>query len=74
MVASFVMAGGVLTGKYDDARATGRHAGEIEDPEVAARARAGRELRALADEVGSSPAALAIAFALRNPAVATVLG
>jgi aryl-alcohol dehydrogenase-like predicted oxidoreductase len=73
VVASFVMAGGVLTGKYDDARATGRHAAEIEDPDVAARARAGRELRALADEVGSSAAALAIAFALRNPAVATVL-
>jgi aryl-alcohol dehydrogenase-like predicted oxidoreductase len=73
VVASFVMAGGVLTGKYDDTGTTGRHAEEVEDPEVAARARVGRQLRALAEELGSSAAALAIAFALRNPAVATVL-
>ena len=72
VVASFVMAGGVLTGKYD-AGQTGRAAGEIDDPRFAAAREQGTRLRALADDVGYSPAALGIAFALANPAVATVL-
>jgi L-glyceraldehyde 3-phosphate reductase len=72
VVASFVMAGGVLTGKYD-AGQTGRAVGEIDDPRFAAVREQGSRLRALAAEVGAGPAALAIAFALSNPAVATVL-
>jgi L-glyceraldehyde 3-phosphate reductase len=72
VVASFVMAGGVLTGKYD-AGQTGRASDQLETPTVAAARERGRRLRALADEVGATPAALAIAFALANPAVATVL-
>jgi aryl-alcohol dehydrogenase-like predicted oxidoreductase len=72
LVASFVMAGGVLTGKYD-AGETGRAARELEDPQFAAARECGGRLRALSAEVGASPAALAIAFALANPAVATVL-
>src|SRR5262249_54782769 len=72
VVASFVLAGGVLTGKYETG-ASGRHAADIEDSALAARRRAGRELRTLASEVGVTPAALAIAFALRSPAVATAL-
>jgi aryl-alcohol dehydrogenase-like predicted oxidoreductase len=72
VVASFVMAGGVLTGKYD-AGQTGRAAAEIDDPRFAAAREQGGRLRALSDEVGCSPAALAIAFALAHPAVATVL-
>ncbi len=72
VVASFVMAGGVLTGKYD-AGQNGRAAGEIDDPRFAAAREQGSRLRALAAEVGTGPAALAIAFALSNPAVATVL-
>jgi len=72
VVASFVMAGGVLTGKYD-AGQTGRAAAEIDDPRLAAAREQGTRLRALAEEVGFSPAALAIAFALANPAVASVL-
>jgi len=72
VVASFVMAGGVLTGKYD-AGQTGRAAGELDDPRFAAAREQGRRLRALSEEVGSSPAALAIAFALAYPAVASVL-
>jgi aryl-alcohol dehydrogenase-like predicted oxidoreductase len=75
VVASFVMAGGVLTGKYDADRTwrAGRAADEIDDPRFAVAREQGRRLRALAAEVGSSPAALAIAFALANPAVATAL-
>jgi aryl-alcohol dehydrogenase-like predicted oxidoreductase len=71
VVASFVMAG-VLTGKYD-AGQSGRAAGELATPRVAQAREQGRRLRALADELGTTPAALAIAFALANPAVASVL-
>jgi len=72
VVASFVMAGGVLTGKYG-AGQTGRASGEIDDPRFAAARERGELLRALATELETSPAALAIAFALAHPAVATVL-
>jgi len=72
VVASFVMAGGVLTGKYD-AGQTGRAAADIDDPRFEAARERGRRLRALAAEVGASPGAIAIAFALANPAVASVL-
>jgi aryl-alcohol dehydrogenase-like predicted oxidoreductase len=72
VVASFVMAGGVLTGKYD-AGATGRAAGEIDTPRFARARERGRRLRELASEAGVSPAAVAIAFALAYPAVASVL-
>lgn len=72
LVASFVMAGGVLTGKYD-AGGTGRAAGEIDTPRFELARERGRRLRALAREIDVSPAALAIAFALGNPATASVL-
>jgi aryl-alcohol dehydrogenase-like predicted oxidoreductase len=72
VVASFVMAGGVLTGKYD-AGQTGRAAETLDDPRVTEARERGRALRALADEVGLSAGALAIAFALANPIVTTVL-
>ena len=72
MVASFVMAGGVLTGKYD-AGQTGRAASDLFSPRFAEAREKGLALHALAQEVGVSAGALAIAFALANPAVATVL-
>jgi aryl-alcohol dehydrogenase-like predicted oxidoreductase len=72
VVASFVMAGGVLTGKYD-AGGAGRADAEVEKPRFTAAREQGRRLRSLAEELGASPAALAIAFALANPAVASVL-
>jgi aryl-alcohol dehydrogenase-like predicted oxidoreductase len=72
VVASFVMAGGVLTGKYD-ADGTGRAAGELDTPRLAAARELGRRLHALARETGVGPGALAIAFALANPNVASVL-
>jgi L-glyceraldehyde 3-phosphate reductase len=72
VVASFVMAGGVLSGKYD-AGGSGRATGQLEDPRYGTARALGRRLRSLADEHGVSPAALAIAFALANPAVASVL-
>ncbi|MBV8997820.1 MAG: aldo/keto reductase [Solirubrobacterales bacterium] len=72
VIASFVMAGGVLTGKYD-AGETGRSAGVIDAPGMATERERGRRLRTVAEQLGHSPAALAIAFALANPAVASVL-
>lgn len=72
VVASFVMAGGVLTGKYQSG-AAGRAAGQLDEPQYAAAVDWGRKLGAVAEEVGVSAAALAVAFALRNPAVTSVL-
>ena len=72
VVASFVMAGGVLTGKYD-AGGTGRATGELDAPRFATARERGRKLHGLARELNLSPAALAIAFALANPTVASVL-
>ena len=73
VVASFVLAGGVLTGKYDHDPDAGRAARSLEDPRLAPAIAAGRELAALARELDTTPAALAIAFTLANPAVASVL-
>jgi L-glyceraldehyde 3-phosphate reductase len=72
LVASFVMAGGVLTGKYD-AGGTGRAVGELDDPRSSDARAVGSRLRGLAEELGTSPAALAIAFALVHPRLASVL-
>jgi aryl-alcohol dehydrogenase-like predicted oxidoreductase len=73
VVASFVLAGGVLTGKYERDPNAGRAAGRLRDPRLAAAAEAGRQLAELAHGLDTTPAALAIAFALINPAVASVL-
>jgi aryl-alcohol dehydrogenase-like predicted oxidoreductase len=72
VVASFVMAGGVLTGKYD-VGGTGRATADLDTPRLGAAREHGRALHALGQELGFSPAALAIGFALANPAVASVL-
>jgi aryl-alcohol dehydrogenase-like predicted oxidoreductase len=72
VVASFVMAGGVLTGKYD-AGASGRAAGELDSPRYRAARALGRRLAIVAAEQGVSSAALAVAFALAHPSVASVL-
>ena len=73
VVASYVLAGGVLTGKYVNDPAAGRAAGTLDEPRVARSAAAGRELAQLARGLDTSPASLAIAFTLVNPSVATVL-
>ncbi len=73
VVASFVLAGGVLTGKYDADPSTGRAAGHLDDWRYKDAAVAARDLGAFARELETSSAALAIAFALGNPNVASVL-
>ena len=73
VVASYVLAGGVLTGKYDHDPAAGRAAGTLDAPGMADAAVAGRRLAELARDLDTAPATLAVAFALANPSVASVL-
>jgi L-glyceraldehyde 3-phosphate reductase len=73
IVASYTLAGGVLTGTYDQDPGAGLRAGTLGQPRVAPAVQAGRELAALARDIGRDPAHLAMAYALLNPAVTTVL-
>ncbi len=73
VVASFVLAGGILTGKYAVGADGGRMSGEVASPQLEAAVRAAGELRRLAVQFGTTPAALAIAFAAAGPGVASVL-
>jgi L-glyceraldehyde 3-phosphate reductase len=73
VVASYVLAGGILSGKYAAPGAGGRMAGELDAPQSEAALRAAEQLHALATELGTTPAVLAMAFALANPAVGTIL-
>ncbi|MGH3150131.1 MAG: aldo/keto reductase [Streptosporangiaceae bacterium] len=73
IVASYTLAGGILTGKYDQEPGAGRAAGMLEQPRMAPAKVAGRDLAVLARDTGIDPAQLAMAFALINPAVTTVL-
>jgi aryl-alcohol dehydrogenase-like predicted oxidoreductase len=73
VIASFCLAGGVLTGKYQSGPAAGRAAGTLTDPRTAAAVAAAEELAGLARGLASTAAALAIAFPLTNPAVTSVL-
>ena len=73
VVASYVLAGGVLTDKYANDPTVGRAAGTLDDPRVVRSVAAGSELAQLARDLDTTAASLAIAFALANPSVATVL-
>ena len=73
IVASYALAGGVLTGKYAADPAAGRAAGQLTEPRYAAGLAAGRDLAGLAAELGCDPAQLAMAFVLLNPAVTALL-
>lgn len=73
IVASYTLAGGVLTGKYDGHPDAGRAAGMLTEPRLAPAVAAGRDLAALARDTGRDPAALAMAFALLSPWVTAVL-
>jgi L-glyceraldehyde 3-phosphate reductase len=73
IVASYALAGGVLTGKYARVPAAGRAAGQLDQPRYSTGAAAGAELAALAGELGRDPAQLAMAFVLLNPAVTVLL-
>lgn len=73
VVASFVLHGGALTGKYAHRSTSGRMSGKLDDPELQAVLKTANALRALAEKLDTTAAALAIAFALANDRVAAVL-
>ena len=73
VIASFCLAGGVLTGKYRSGPAAGRAAGTLADPRVAPAVAAADELASLASRLDTTAAALAMAFPLTRPAVTSVL-
>jgi aryl-alcohol dehydrogenase-like predicted oxidoreductase len=73
IVASYTLAGGVLTGKYATDQHAGRAAGQLDRPPYADAVSAARRLNALAADLGRDPAQLAMAFVLLNPSVTTLL-
>jgi aryl-alcohol dehydrogenase-like predicted oxidoreductase len=73
VVASFVLAGGVLSGKYETGATVGRAATELDQPRVVVARRAAVELQAIAADAGVAAAALAVAFVLANPDVKSAL-
>jgi len=73
VIASFCLAGGVLTGKYRRDPRTGRAAGALAEPRYAAAAAAAAGLAGLAGRLQTTAAALALAFPLLNPSVTSVL-
>jgi aryl-alcohol dehydrogenase-like predicted oxidoreductase len=73
VVASHALAGGILSGKYLAPGASGRMAEHLDAPQWEEAVAVADELHARAQEEGTTAAALAIAFALTNPDVATVL-
>ena len=72
-VASAVLVYGALTGKYADSEATGRIAGKLDEPLIKQALDAAPVLVELATQFSTTPAALAVAFALAGPRVASVL-
>ena len=73
VMASYVLVGGILSGKYASTRSEGRMAGRLDEPRVAEAIAAVPALLRLSERLGESPAVLAMAFALANPRVATIL-
>jgi aryl-alcohol dehydrogenase-like predicted oxidoreductase len=73
VVASFTLDGGALTGKYAKPGASGRLTEHPNDEFHRAAMKAAGDLRTLATRYGTRPAPMAIAFALLNPRVASVL-
>jgi L-glyceraldehyde 3-phosphate reductase len=73
VVASFTLDGGALTGKYAEPGAQGRLTEHQNDEFHRAAMAAAGDLRTLAARHGTRPAPMAIAFALLNPRVASVL-
>jgi len=73
IVASYALAGGVLTGKYARDPDSGRAAGQLDQPRYAAGAMAGHQLAELAAELDRDAAQVALAFVLLNPIVTTLL-
>jgi L-glyceraldehyde 3-phosphate reductase len=72
LIPSAVLAGGALSGKYASG-ASGRLSAELDDPPRQRALALGAALREPAQQLGVSPATLAIAFTLRHPRTAATL-
>jgi L-glyceraldehyde 3-phosphate reductase len=73
VMASYVLVGGILSGKYAQGDASGRMAGRLDDPHAVQAMEAVPALLELSDRLGEPPAVMAMAFALSNPRVSTIL-
>jgi L-glyceraldehyde 3-phosphate reductase len=73
VVASAVLASGALTGKYAQPGAAGRVADRLDDPSVRRALALGPALQGLSERYETTPAALALAFAVGGERVASVL-
>jgi L-glyceraldehyde 3-phosphate reductase len=73
VVASFCLEGGVLSGKYLAGATAGRAAATLDAPRTAPAVAAAGDLAALAASLGTSAAALALAFPLTSTDVTSVL-
>src|SRR6266508_2638079 len=73
VVASYTLAGGILSGKYRRPGAPGRMADQLEDPRQQVALAVADGMREIAESLGVPPASLAIAYSLANPLVASVL-
>ena len=73
VVASAVLAGGALSGKYSAGAVEGRLSGSLDEPRRRTALEIGSRLLEMADEWRTTPCQLAIAFALVNPRVSSVL-
>jgi len=73
VMASYVLVGGILSGKYAQGGAEGRMAGRLDDPRMAPAIAAVPALLEVSERLGEPPAVLAMAFALTNPRVSTIL-
>jgi L-glyceraldehyde 3-phosphate reductase len=73
VVASASLAGGALSGKYSDPSVRGRLTDRLADPPLETALAAAASLGELAERLDATPAALAYAFALAEPSVASVL-
>ena len=71
VVASMALWFGALTGKYPSG--SGRLGGQLEDPRVQRALEMGERVREAAARHDTTPAAVALAFALNGPGVASVL-
>jgi aryl-alcohol dehydrogenase-like predicted oxidoreductase len=73
IVASYSLAGGVLTGKYDLEPGRGRAVGRLDEDRLARAVLAARQMSTIAHELDVSIVALAFAFVRANPLVDSVL-
>ena len=73
VVASFCLEGGVLSGKYLSGTASGRAAAALDEPRAAPAVAAAADLASLAASLGTTAAALALAFPFTHPGVTSVL-